>query len=76
MSGRLERKSLAWRELKASEDGAEFEGLAAAFKNVDDSAWPDILALGCFAQELAQFLADQVGTKCLPLWLVRSSNGW
>lgn len=58
MSERLEWKNLPLRDVKASADGGEFEGLAAAFCNVDASYWPDILAPGCFAQDLPEFLAE------------------
>src|SRR6185503_11239202 len=54
----LEYKWLPVRELKASDDGGQFEGLAAAFFNVDDSYWPDILAPGCFTQDLPEFLSE------------------
>jgi hypothetical protein len=54
----LEWKSVAFREVKASADGGQFEGLAAAFFNVDRSYWPDIIAPGAFAADLAEFLAE------------------
>jgi len=55
---RLEYKSLPARELKTDETGGELEGLAACFCNLDDSFWPDILAPGCFAEDLPVFLAE------------------
>src|SRR5688500_18891828 len=54
---RIEYKTLPLTEVKTSGEG-EFEGLAAAFCNVDESAWPDILAPGCFAHDLPDFLAE------------------
>jgi HK97 family phage prohead protease len=53
----IERKTFS-AELKAAPDGGGFEGLAACFKNVDDSCWPDVLAPGCFVQDLPSFLSE------------------
>jgi len=53
----FERRALR-AELKASADGGGFEGLAAAFHNVDESLYGDVIAPGAFAQDLPSFLAD------------------
>jgi HK97 family phage prohead protease len=56
MSRGLEFKTLRLAELKASQGGAEFEGLASAFYCIDDSWWNDIVAPGAFREDLPEFL--------------------
>lgn len=54
---RLEYKALPLVEMRASEDGGEFEGIGSAFYLIDDSWTSDIVAPGAFAEDLPEFLA-------------------
>lgn len=58
MSERLEYKSLAFEVKGKAPDGSQFEGHAAAFHNIDDSYFNDIIAPGAFKADLDFFLKE------------------